>query len=354
MRVAVVGAGIMGASTALALTDRGHRVSIFEQFDINHKQGSSHGRSRIVRKAYPDPYYTELMVEGYPLWYQLQTRIPERILFETGLIYFGDRGSQNMDSLVTGLRANGVHQEELTADSMRGVFPELKLRDDEVGYLTREAGWVRAEMAVRESVRLAIAQGATLTQKVVAPQRLLQDHDVVLVCAGAWSKAMFDLPVKTVLQTFGYLQVSAPHQGPVWIDDHEHNIYGFPSEPGSSTIKFGVHSDGREIDPTGSNRDASLEHIELLKDFARQRFSIEDPVIEEVTTCIYTRTATEDFLFGEAMPGLFFASPCSGHGFKFGPWIGERMADFAEGKSHPRDFPRFYFRPSPTTINGAQ
>lgn len=333
----------MGASTALALTDRGHDVTIYEQFDINHNRGSSHGRSRIVRKAYPDPYYTGLMVEGYPMWHRLQERVAEPILFETGLVYFGAKGSRNMESLVVGLRANGVDQTELSAAEMKAVFPELHLDDDEVGYLTKDAGWVRAETAVRLSIEIAVTQGAKLNHERVDPEKLLQEFDRVLVCAGAWAKRMFNLPVRTNLQTFAYLVVPEPHRGPVWIDDHEHNVYGFPSEPGSSTVKFGIHSEGREIDPDQSDREPNAEHIELLQDFAQKRFGIENPILQEITTCIYTRTETEDFIFGEAAPNLFFASPCSGHGFKFGPWIGARMADFAEGRAHPRDFPRFTF-----------
>ena len=54
-RVAVVGAGIMGAAAAWALAARGAEVTVHEQFALDHDRGSSHGRSRIVRLAYPDP-----------------------------------------------------------------------------------------------------------------------------------------------------------------------------------------------------------------------------------------------------------------------------------------------------------
>lgn len=342
MRVAVVGAGIMGASTALALADRGHEVTIFEQLEINHRRGSSHGRSRIIRKAYPDAYYTELMAEGYPMWHKLQERVPEPIVFESGLLYFGNRDSSTVSSLVAGLRENGVEQIELDPQTLSSVFPELYLQDGEVGYLTREAGWVQAKKAVRYSVELAVAQGAVVRREQVDPVQLAKEYDAVLVCAGSWAKKMFDLPVKVILQTFGYLEVPQPFNSPVWIDDHEHNIYGLPSEPGARTVKFGVHSDGREIDPSDPDRAHSEEHLGLLHDFARKRFGIANPVIGEVTTCIYTRTATEDFIFGQPAPNVFFASPCSGHGFKFGPWIGARMADFAEGVRRPEEYPRFY------------
>ena len=51
MKVAVVGAGIMGAATAWQLARRGADVVVHEQFESDHERGSSHGRSRIVRLA---------------------------------------------------------------------------------------------------------------------------------------------------------------------------------------------------------------------------------------------------------------------------------------------------------------
>ena len=72
----------MGASTACACAKRGHEVAIFDQFPFGHTNGSSHGSSRIVRDAYPDPFYTEIMQEVYPLWQELQTQANEGVSWE--------------------------------------------------------------------------------------------------------------------------------------------------------------------------------------------------------------------------------------------------------------------------------
>jgi len=64
MRVAVVGAGVMGLATARALARDGHDVVVYEQFAQGHTRGSSHGRSQIFRLAYPDPEWVRLAAEA--------------------------------------------------------------------------------------------------------------------------------------------------------------------------------------------------------------------------------------------------------------------------------------------------
>jgi sarcosine oxidase len=51
-----------------------------------------------------------------------------------------------------------------------------------------------------------------------------------------------------------------------------------------------------------------------------------------VETCLYTTTANEDFVIDRRGP-LVVASPCSGHGFKFGPATGELVAGVAVGEA---------------------
>ena len=65
MRVAIVGAGVMGCATAWALSKRGAEVTLHEQFALDHDRGSSHGRTRIFRVAYPDPSWIRFAQEAY-------------------------------------------------------------------------------------------------------------------------------------------------------------------------------------------------------------------------------------------------------------------------------------------------
>lgn len=42
------------------------------QFLLPHTRGSSHGQTRIIRKAYEQDYYISMMNQAYELWAQLE------------------------------------------------------------------------------------------------------------------------------------------------------------------------------------------------------------------------------------------------------------------------------------------
>ena len=64
----------MGCAAAWALAERGAEVTIYEQFDAEHTRGSSHGRTRIFRLAYPEPHWVELAQEALAGWRELGQR----------------------------------------------------------------------------------------------------------------------------------------------------------------------------------------------------------------------------------------------------------------------------------------
>lgn len=339
MNVAVVGAGIMGASACLALAKRGHAVTVFEQFRPGHDRGSSHGSSRIVRKAYPDRFYSEIMLEGYELWKELQEQSQREILHETGLLYFGDADSENMKEQARGLSELGI--EHKIVEGTGNIEHVVRLERGRLGIFSLDGGWVHAENAVLASLELARSFGATVVTEKVAHLEQLKAFDRVVLTAGPWISELVTVPTQVTLQTLAYFQGTVV--GPVWIEDGPNNIYGFPSEPGAQEFKLGVHCPDREVHPDEMLRNPSEEFIELMKDACRRLGLTTNPIVTRTVTCLYTNAPNEDFLVGTIDKRTIFASPCSGHGFKFGPWMGRFLADIVEGKSSPDRYPRWVY-----------
>jgi sarcosine oxidase len=345
MKVAVVGAGICGSSAARYVAIKGHDVALFEQFELGHDRGSSHGNSRIVRKAYPDAYYTACMVEAYPLWAELERQADVRLMHEVGLTYVGDANAADVKSMTKGLTEVGVPFEVLPARESKKRFPSIELKPSEVAIWTPEAGWVDAKRAIRANLSvLRSLGGVILPDHTIEWEQLERDFDAFIICPGPWIRHFVDVPVHATLQTFAYVDLPAAIDGPVWIENGPLGMYGFPTEPDRLDMKIGVHEHGRHVSLADLDRTPEESHLEEIRQIASRRFGLDTAHLTETHACVYTSTVNEDFLLGRIGERGFFASACSGHGFKFGPWIGKLLASFVEGEDEPERFGRFFWQ----------
>ena len=93
--VAVVGLGGMGSAILAHCAARGASVIGLEQFASAHDLGSSHGKTRMIRKAYfEDPAYVPLVLRAYELWRELEHAAGEAILRITGVLSVGEEASE--------------------------------------------------------------------------------------------------------------------------------------------------------------------------------------------------------------------------------------------------------------------
>src|SRR4051812_16787764 len=89
--VIVVGLGAMGSATAYHLARRGYRVLGLDANARRHKNGSSHGNSRIIREAYMEGTdYVPMVQRAYELWRDLEAESGQELLKITGCLTIGE------------------------------------------------------------------------------------------------------------------------------------------------------------------------------------------------------------------------------------------------------------------------
>src|SRR3989475_9391430 len=90
--IVIVGAGIVGLSTAYALLAQGMRnVTVLEQEVVDHARSSSHGFSRLLRFEYgPDTFYSNMVSLSFNRWKRLERITGRRLYTPTGLLVLGN------------------------------------------------------------------------------------------------------------------------------------------------------------------------------------------------------------------------------------------------------------------------
>ena len=323
--VAVVGAGIMGAATAHALAREGHDVTLFEQFEVGHTRGSSHGRSRIVRLAYPDVEFVELAKESFAGWRELERDAGVELLELNGLLELVEDLAQGSSDA---LDAAGAEYELVTGDAARTRWP-VGVPDGWTALFQPEGGIVRAELAHRAFVDRAIAYGALLREDTRVEALDDVEADAVVVTAGAWVKTFFpDLPVRTTRETVAYFRREGePLPSVVQLDPMTRGHAMYSLHDPVHGLKAGAHHAGAEVGPDeDGGPDPAL--VERIAEWVARTYPDADPEPVASETCMYTTTADERFIL-ERRGRVVIGSPCSGHGFKFAPAIGNRLASLA-------------------------
>jgi sarcosine oxidase len=320
-RVAVIGGGVMGLATGWALKRRGHEPVVYEQFEVGNTRGSSHGRSRIFRLAYAEDHYVRLAQEALGLWRELEAESGTRILELPGLV---EIVRTLEESTAHTLERCGVAWERLEREEAERRYP-IRVPEGSFVVVQPDAGIARADKALEAFRRELEVREHTRAH----PDEV--DADAVVVTAGPWVNELLDepLPVKATRETLCYFNLDGERPIPSVVSfkagRHTHDMYSL-YDPVYG-LKVGAHHAGREVDPNAPG-EPQPELIERIAAWANETYRLDDAEPAAADTCMYTTTADETFIL-ERRGRIIVGSPCSGHGFKFAPAIGERLADLA-------------------------
>jgi len=368
----IIGLGGMGSATAYHIARRGQRVLGLEQFTPAHSNGSSHGHSRIIRQAYMEhPSYVPLLKRAFVLWDELAAHSNEDLLHLTGGIMIGRPDSDAIQGTLASVREHHLPHQMLDAATIRQRYPALTPSDDIVAVYEDNAGFVVPEAAVRTHLRLAQAHGAELHFQeavthwqanpnggvTVTTAHGVYTADHLVITPGAWAPELLadmGLPLRVerrVLLWFAPIGGIEPFTEPnfpiyIWDCGAGVSFYGFPYHPSMPGIKVAIHTVGQACSPDWIDRQLQASDVESLQNLLRERIpALLGPMIH-YETCMYTLTPDEHFVIAvhPDHPQVVIASPCSGHGFKFTPVIGEILADLAIDGQTAHDISLFSLR----------
>ncbi len=308
--------------------------------------------------------------------------LPPPLVRHTGGLSLVHRGSAAHADLLAACAAAGVAVSEVPAQEAArrwglalpaGTLAVLEAGD--TGCAVGAGRCVAAAQAAAVALGAALRLGAEVTGVALAAQQAPQAPAVaalalrgggsvrarrVVLCPGAWASPLLQgalglpaLPLQPLLCSTAYFALraggaQAPEEPlPVLIDWRAadgRGVYGVPAAewgpegrdypPGA--VKFAIHAGapttaaGRPLQP-----DAALT-VAPVAAWVAQHAPLFDPapLAGSVTTCLYTMTPDEDFVLDEVPLGgrrglAFLCAGYSGHGFKFGPLVGEVAARWA-------------------------
>jgi sarcosine oxidase len=337
---------------------------------VAHPLAGSKGDARIFRLGYPEPHYVAMASASRTQWRALEEESGRRLLRVTGQLSFGDPGL--IEALAESLADHDGAVEPVTPDEAATRFPGVALPGPAL--FEPQSGVLAANeclQAMVETGRFAIQARTAVTglenhgdgEGVTvhcADGRAIRT-DVVVDCAGPDALALLGDRAQPVgappsLPQVAYFRVAPsssdePARLPVFIEWGDAMVYGLPvlgSGPHAGTFKVSHHTPGPALldyDPATTQPTPTLDrddpaHLSTLTDAVRRLLPALDPEPVATERCIYDNSADSDFVL-DRVGNVVVGCGTSGHAFKFGPLLGELLADLADGTTPPFDLSPF-------------
>ena len=356
--VIIVGLGGMGSAAAAHVAARGKRVLGLEQFQPGHTEGSSHGRSRVIRLAYFEhPAYVPLLRRSYELWRRLEHDTGRRLLQMTGGLMIGASDSEVVSGSLRSAREHGLDHEVLDAAEIHRRFPPFTPEPGVIALHEHEAGVVFPEDAIRAHLEVAATHDAELhfdervedwRMSASGSIEVLTSHsryecERLILAPGAWAASLFKidrLPLEVEPQMLYWFEPAggpapfAPDRFPIYIWDLGHPTTQSPrrGDLGGGGVQFyGFPADDEQRVKVAFFRSAQIDERSMRAALEPCMPALARGRLVDSVSCKYTLTPDRHFVIGAhpAYPKVVVASPCSGHGYKFASVIGEILADLA-------------------------
>jgi sarcosine oxidase len=361
-RCVVVGAGLLGLAAAWALGRRQWDVVVLEAAGTHgHVRAGSKGGARIFRLGYPEPHYVEMAVRARSLWRDLEAATGRQLLHVTGQVTLGDEAT--LRAIAAALTAAGAPVEDIPAATAALRFPGVATTGTVL--FERDSGVLAADeclQALRQDGRFEVRTGCRVTDLRQSPGSATVstfdgetfEADVVVDCAGPAALGLLGVATgvraEPSLPQVAYFTARrhAERTPPIFIEWGADMLYGLPVPGGgvhAGTYKVSRHVPGPALhafeptdpDPLEGDDPALLA---LLTGAVARLLPSLDPQPVATERCVYDNSTDTDFVL-DRVGRIVVGCGTSGHAFKFGPLLGEILADLAEGADPVVDLARF-------------
>jgi sarcosine oxidase len=361
-RCVVVGAGLLGLSAAWALSRRSWSVLVLEAAAaVGHERSGSKGDARIFRLGYPEPHYVEMAVLARQRWRDLEAATGRHLLHLTGQVTLGDEAT--LRHIAGTLAAAGVLLEQIPAGTAARRFPGIVASGSVL--VEPDSGVLAADeclRALRQAGSFEIHTGRRVTTLHQSPDCVTVEiagrgtiaADVVVDCAGPAALGLLGGgSARQAAPSLPQVAYFAARRGddpvpPVFIEWGDDMLYGLPvpgGGPHAGTYKVSHHTPGSALhafDPTDpaplADDDPAL--LALVQGAVERLLPSLAPQPVATERCVYDNSPDSDFVL-DRVGRIVVGCGTSGHAFKFGPLLGELLADLAEGRDAPLDLSRF-------------
>ena len=344
----IIGAGVMGTSTAFQLIQRGvKRVVVLEKSTV--AAGSSGKSSALVRMHYTFLPEARLALASLAWFQEWPERVGGRCGFTTtGFIRLVEPAKtallrRNMERL----QQIGVKTSLLGGDDLHQLDPTVDASDVEVAAYEPDSGYADGYATASAFMEAARHGGATLYQGVTvtgfqASGGRIQGVDtsagtlaapIVISTAGPWSGPLLkrigvDLPL--VPSRHQIMILERPQQVPPPLTYITSALYFRPDAAGLTLVGYGPGQDG--VDPD-AYRDTVDDEIKATGAacIAQRLPGMQEAGMRRGYAGCYTMTPDGKMIVDQApgISGLYIGAGFSGTGFKISPAVGIALAELA-------------------------
>ena len=368
----VVGAGTMGAWTALQAARAGWQVTLVDAYGAGSPRATSGDETRIIRASHgTDRFYTRWSRDAREAWLAFGEEVGEAFLVPAGALWFAHREDGFEAASVATLREMDIPVERLAPDEVATRWPQVAAMDLAFAVFEPEAGLLMARRSVARVARRVVELGGTVELAWARPGRRAPDgrlEDVELgdgrrltadrfvFACGPWLPRVFpDIATDLVRVTKQDVCFVGPAGGdgrfdaaalPCWVD-YDASYYGIPAVDGRG-MKIAPDRYGPVFDPSAGERLIDPDTVRLARTYLARRFpDLAGAPIVETRVCQYETTPDTHFVIDRhpALENAWLVGGGSGHGFKHGPVIGRYVTQLLEGREASAEERRFAIGP---------